>query len=144
MEGYGVKVRDPNNPTIVYTHQLYEWQVERLIQQSPTPVELPTEEDIRDKSKSNWISNVVVTFQVTWFLAQLMGRAAQHLPTSRLELFTAGLVICAIATHIAWWSKPQDVEKLCILGNTYSETDLKISAFIPSHYEQSIDRSSRV
>jgi hypothetical protein len=119
MEGYGVKVWDPNHPndtSKVYTFQLYENQFETLIQQASTRIELPTEKDINNKSKSNWISNIVVIFQVTWLVAQLIRRAAQRLPTSMLELFTAGLVVCALATHFAYWSKPQDVEELWILG----------------------------
>jgi hypothetical protein len=119
MDGYGVKVWDPNHPhdtSKVYTFQLYENQLEGLLQQAAAAIKLPTERDIKDKSKSNWISNIVVTFQILWFIAQLIGRAAQRLPTSTLELFTAGLVVCAIATHLAWLSKPQDVEELWILG----------------------------
>jgi hypothetical protein len=39
----------------------------------------------------------------------LTGRAVQHLPTTNLELFTLGIVVCSLGTYAAFWRRPQDI-----------------------------------
>jgi len=65
--------------------------------------------DIDDRSKADWIIKSIALLQITWFIAQLIGRAAEGLPVTTFELFTLGTVICAIFTYCACLNKPFDV-----------------------------------
>ena len=74
-------------------------------------VDLPsiTTREVRDKSKGNWFSKSLALLQIGWFVVQLLGRVAQGLQTTPLELFTLGAVACTIVSYINWWDKPLDV-----------------------------------
>lgn len=65
--------------------------------------------DIDDRSKADWVIKSIALMQISWFVAQIFGRAVEHLPITTLELFTLGIVICAAVTYAAWWKKPFDV-----------------------------------
>jgi hypothetical protein len=82
--------------------------------------------DINDRSKADWILKTIALLQILWFTTQLIGRWAQGLAVSTLELFTYGLVVCAIVTYIASWEKPFDVQVPVILKTkeTIREQDL--------------------
>ncbi|KAN0076544.1 hypothetical protein V8E54_006686 [Elaphomyces granulatus] len=67
------------------------------------------EEEISDRSKTDRLSKLIACLQILWFVIQLMGRAVQHLPTTNLELFTLGIVICSFGTYAAYWQRPQDI-----------------------------------
>ncbi|KAH5714491.1 hypothetical protein HBI20_148720 [Parastagonospora nodorum] len=74
-----------------------------------------TNEEIEDHSKSNWLIKAFALIQIISFIAQLAGRRAQRLATTTLELFTLGIVICAIVIYAAWWEKPFDVQMPIVL-----------------------------
>ncbi|KAJ8118281.1 hypothetical protein OPT61_g725 [Boeremia exigua] len=67
------------------------------------------EPEILDRSKADWVLKSLALLQATWFVTQVIGRAAQGLPTTTLELFALGIIFCALFTYVAWWSKPLDV-----------------------------------
>jgi hypothetical protein len=93
-------------------------QPEKLLQLFQTKAMLwPTLSDaeINDRSKADWILKTVALLQILWFTTQLIGRWAQGLAVTTLELFTFGIVICAIVTYIASWEKPFDVQVPVIL-----------------------------
>ncbi|KAF2128473.1 hypothetical protein P153DRAFT_292789, partial [Dothidotthia symphoricarpi CBS 119687] len=71
--------------------------------------------DIEDRSKADWIVKLVTLVQVTWFVAQVIGRALQGLTVTTLELFTLGNVFCAAVMYILWWHKPFDVRTPIVL-----------------------------
>ncbi|KAH6622410.1 hypothetical protein C7974DRAFT_221926 [Boeremia exigua] len=77
--------------------------------------EASLEPQIRDRSKSDGAVKALALLQATWFVAQVVGRAAQGLPTTTLELFTLGMISCTLCTYIAWWDKPFDVREPVIL-----------------------------
>jgi hypothetical protein len=109
MGGYAVKVKEQDNAEFPHFRaKLYSWQVRNLVEAGL--LELPPEDDIKDKSKCDWVSKSVTLLQVTWFVAQLIARTCQKLPVTTLELFTAGIVVCTLATYIAWWNKPSNVK----------------------------------
>lgn len=63
---------------------------------------------IEDKSKATWFNKAIATLRITWFLAQLIGRAVSRLPITPLELSTLGHVIRALAMYYFWLYKPFD------------------------------------
>jgi len=68
-----------------------------------------TEEEISGRSKTDQLSKLITCVQILWFIIQLTGRAVQHLPTTNLELFTLGIVVCSLGTYAAYWRRPQDI-----------------------------------
>ncbi|KAF2651380.1 hypothetical protein K491DRAFT_637520 [Lophiostoma macrostomum CBS 122681] len=80
-------------------------------------IEMPELEDsdIDDRSKADWFTKSIAVLQIVWFLAQLLGRAIQRLPTTTLELFTASIVFCGSCAYAFWWKKPFDIKKPVVL-----------------------------
>jgi hypothetical protein len=68
-----------------------------------------TKEEISGRSKTDQLSKLITCVQILWFIIQLTGRAVQHLPTTNLELFTLGIVVCSLGTYAAFWQRPQDI-----------------------------------
>ena len=91
---------------------------------STEAVEMPILEDrdIDDRSKANWFTKSVALLQVGWFLLQLLARALGNLPVTTLELYTLGIVICAVFTYSAYWHKPFDVQRPVVLKALKTET----------------------
>jgi hypothetical protein len=79
--------------------------------------------DINDRSKADWITKGLALLQIVWFITQLIGRLAQGLAVTTLELFTLGIVGCAIVTYIAYWEKPFDVQMLVVLQANCSTSE---------------------
>lgn len=68
-----------------------------------------TENEINDKSKGDALSKSIALLQLTWFIIQIIARAAQGLDITELELTTAALAGLNSVMYIFWWSKPCDV-----------------------------------
>jgi len=64
---------------------------------------------IKDKSKSDLLTKVLVCFQASWMVVQCIARKSTGLPISLLELTTVMHVMCALLTYGMWFKKPQDV-----------------------------------
>ncbi|KAJ7227785.1 hypothetical protein C8J57DRAFT_1092939 [Mycena rebaudengoi] len=50
---------------------------------------VPTEDEIKDQVKSDWIAKSFVLIQTTWFLTQCIERGVEHLPIMELEIVTS-------------------------------------------------------
>ena len=87
-----------------------------------------SDEDILDKSKADWLLKFISVVQITWFVAQIIGRGIQHLTITTIELFAVGIVGCTIINYWIWWYKPLDVmESIAIEVNfTAEELDKKL------------------
>jgi hypothetical protein len=74
-------------------------------------VEVPSMslEEIEDKSKADSLLKSIAVLQAMWFLIQCVGRYAQKLPTTTLEITTLAYVLCMIPCQLLWWSKPYNV-----------------------------------
>jgi hypothetical protein len=72
-------------------------------------VSSPDIRGIWDKSKQDRFARLVTTFQVSYTIVHAVGRAAQHLAITILELNTLGIVVCSLMTAFAWLHKPADV-----------------------------------
>ncbi|KAJ6536478.1 hypothetical protein DFH09DRAFT_992490 [Mycena vulgaris] len=70
---------------------------------------LPTEDQIKDRGKSDWLAKSFVLMQTTWFLTQCIARMQQHLPITELELVTAAYAMMNFATYFFWWKKPLNI-----------------------------------
>lgn len=77
---------------------------------------LPNIDDhlLDDKSNADTFAKVIVCLQAGWFFAQCIGRWAQGLPISLLELHTLSNILCGAIMYTAWWYKPYDVQHALI------------------------------
>ncbi|KIM21634.1 hypothetical protein M408DRAFT_29395 [Serendipita vermifera MAFF 305830] len=70
----------------------------------------PTEAEIKDKSKSDVLTKLIVLVQTMWFVLQCIARGAQHLPLTELEVVTLAYAMLNLFIYLFWWDKPQNVE----------------------------------
>ena len=82
------------------------WLIENEFASVPTI----SADSIKDKSKADSLVKVFAGAQVLWFVAQCLGRWAQSLPTTTLEITTNAFVFCTIPTLFFWWYKPVDIK----------------------------------
>ncbi|KAM0276576.1 hypothetical protein ACHAQH_006629, partial [Verticillium albo-atrum] len=68
-----------------------------------------TTAEIWDKSKQDGIAKVITSVQVAYLIVECIGRAAQGLAITALELNTLAIVACTLMTAFAWLHKPADV-----------------------------------
>ena len=72
---------------------------------------VPTEEEIKDKGKSDWLAKSLVLLQTSWFVVQCIARAKEHLPITHLEIVTLAYAAMNFVIYIFWWSKPLNVNR---------------------------------
>jgi hypothetical protein len=120
MGGYAVKVEGTAKEGASRCIRLHPRDFSKLVKLKS--LELPSKVELMDKSKGDWISKSITSIQVIWFLSQLVGRTVQRLPVTTLELFTCAIIMCTVATYIAWWYKPLDVQRPIVLDSEVSAT----------------------
>jgi hypothetical protein len=81
-----------------------------LLQNKYIEVPTITAHEIRDKSKVDALLKLLCTVQLTWFIIQCLGRWAQHLPTTGLEITTIAYVATTLTALGFWWRKPVDIQ----------------------------------
>jgi len=69
-----------------------------------------TSEEIKDKSKGDGLSKLVVVIQTAWFIIQCIARGLQGLAITELEISTMALCSLNAMIYLFWWHKPLDVE----------------------------------
>ena len=74
-------------------------------------ISLPPEEEIQDKSKSDWLAKMIVLLQTLWFVTQCIARGIEKLPTTKLEIITLAYTAIYFGMFIAWWDKPRNVDR---------------------------------
>ena len=72
---------------------------------------VPTEADIKDKGKSDWLAKSLVLLQTSWFVMQCIARAIKHLPVTHLEIVTLAYAAMNFVVYIYWWNKPLNVNR---------------------------------
>ena len=80
-----------------------------------------SESEIWDKSKANSLAKAIVCIQAAWFCAQAIGRLAQGMPISLLELNTFAHALCALLVYLLWWSKPLDIQEPTVVDSYSSD-----------------------
>ena len=72
---------------------------------------VPTEAEIKDKGKSDWLAKSLVLLQTSWFVMQCIARAIEHLPVTHLEIVTLAYAAMNFVIYIFWWNKPLNVNR---------------------------------
>ena len=72
---------------------------------------IPTEAEIKDKGKSDWLAKALVLLQTSWFVMQCIARAIEHLPVTHLEIVTLAYATMNFVTYVFWWNKPLNVNR---------------------------------
>ncbi|KAF8175519.1 hypothetical protein K438DRAFT_1847880 [Mycena galopus ATCC 62051] len=70
---------------------------------------VPTEDEIKDRGKSDWLAKSFVLIQTAWFLTQCIARGIQHLAITELEIVTGAYAMMNFAIYFFWWKKPLNV-----------------------------------
>jgi len=66
-------------------------------------------EEIKDKSKGDFLTKSIAILQTTWFIVECIIRATQGLAVTELELATLALASLNAITYFFWWHKPLGV-----------------------------------
>lgn len=69
----------------------------------------PSELEIKDRSKADSFSKLIVLVQTLWFVMQSIARHIEHLPLTELEVATLAYTIPILGIYICWWNKPLGV-----------------------------------
>lgn len=72
-------------------------------------------EEIEARNKLDGLARLIAIIQSTWFTIESLGRVAQGLFLTTLELTTLGFVVAMTACSICWWKKPIDVSRPIII-----------------------------
>ena len=72
---------------------------------------MPTEAEINDRGKSDWLAKSLVLLQTSWFVMQCIARAIKHLPVTHLEIVTLAYAAMNFVTYVFWWNKPLNVNR---------------------------------
>ena len=72
---------------------------------------VPTEAEIKDKGKSDWLAKSLVLLQTSWFVMQCIARAIEHLPVTHLEIVTLAYAAMNFVIYVFWWNKPLNVDR---------------------------------
>ena len=72
---------------------------------------VPTEVEIKDRGKSDWLAKSLVLLQTSWFVMQCIARAIEHLPITHLEIVTLAYAAVNFVIYIFWWNKPLSVNR---------------------------------
>ncbi|KAE8450672.1 hypothetical protein EG329_006017 [Mollisiaceae sp. DMI_Dod_QoI] len=109
----GVAVKTSAETILVRSHsflslmELEEW--DHFITQ------LPSDQDIMDRSKTDIFTIILACLQSLWLVVQCIARAAEGAGISELELSTCGFVMCSLLTYLFWWNKPYGIEHRTIV-----------------------------
>jgi len=68
-----------------------------------------SEEEIKDRSKGDFLSKAFVVLQTTWFTVQYIARAYYGLLVTEFELVALALAVLNGILYYFWWNKPLDV-----------------------------------
>ena len=90
---------------------LHPLPVEDLVRDDIYTFVMPTEEEIKDRGKSDWLAKSLVLLQTSWFIMQCIARAIGHLPVTHLEIVTLAYAAINFAIYVFWWNKPLNVNR---------------------------------
>ena len=77
-----------------------------------------SEEVIKDKTKADSITKILVCIQAGWFIVQCIARVAQKLPLTLLEIRTLAHVFIALLMYLFWLSKPYNALSPVVLTDS--------------------------
>ncbi|KAK1707176.1 hypothetical protein BDP67DRAFT_493525 [Colletotrichum lupini] len=74
------------------------------------------EQDVKDKSKADWLLKGIAVTQVSWLILSVIVRGILHLPITQLEIATISFAVMAILSYMANWWKPKDISQATSLS----------------------------
>ena len=83
--------------------------VEELVRNDIYTFTMPTEVEIQDRGKSDWLTKSLVLLQTSWFVMQCIARVIKHLPVTHLEIVTLAYAAMNFVIYVFWWNKPLNV-----------------------------------
>jgi len=75
----------------------------------PDDIEMPTKEEIQDRSKKDYVAKAITIIQTMWFAIQAAHRVSQGLIVTELEVTTLAHVVLNILIYWCWWNKPLNI-----------------------------------
>ena len=96
-----------------------------------------TEDDIKDKSKADWIGRTIAILQIGRLGLDVMHRALTHRTVTQIELATVAFSVFAVITYLINWWKPKDISEPTLLNRLVRENhtpDLVEGASEPFFY----------
>ena len=72
---------------------------------------MPTEAEIKDRGKSDWLAKSLVLLQTSWFVMQCIAQGIKHLPVTHLEIVTLAYAAMNFVIYIFWWNKPLNINR---------------------------------
>jgi hypothetical protein len=90
-------------------------QLHYLVKENLTNFPNITKKAIDDQNKAETFIRSITILQISWFVLNVIGRAAQRLAITTFELTTLGFIACTFATCLCWFHKPMDVETPTII-----------------------------
>ena len=73
--------------------------------------DLPSDQQIRQRSKADGLSKTIAIGQGFWFAANVVSRLVSHYHVSPLEDMTTAYVACGLLMSICWFRCPQDIQE---------------------------------
>ena len=70
---------------------------------------MPTEAEIKDMGKSDWLAKSLILLQTLWFIIQCIARGIKHLPVTHLEIVILAYAAMNFVIYVFWWNKPLNV-----------------------------------
>jgi hypothetical protein len=125
MGGIVLKLRD-EEPFPITAKQL-AW----LVQHKHTELPRISEREIKDKSKADICTKMLAVVQTTWFMIQMIGRGAEHLPIVPIELASAALALTSLTTLRFWHAKPLDAQQPYMITISTSVAGLREVPGVP-------------
>jgi hypothetical protein len=125
-------------------HRVHPDELLKLFRSNALDWPTSSDADINDRSKADWITKGLALLQIVWFITQLIGRWAQGLAVTTLELFTLGIVVCATVIYIALWEKPFDVQMPVVLQANCSTPERHHIDSVKLTYNSKFDKHSWV
>ncbi|KAI5820334.1 hypothetical protein BZA77DRAFT_104871 [Pyronema omphalodes] len=71
---------------------------------------------ITDRSKADWLAELLVCAQALWMVLNVIGRKASGLPSTLIELNVIVHVVVMVVVYGLWWDKPLAVQNPVILN----------------------------
>lgn len=111
MGGFVFDTTDDDDPIAEpYTRAvLTPHGVAYLLKHQPDFIPDISKESINDRSKADRVAKFLLLIQTLWFCTSCIGRLAQHLPLSLLEVSTVAHALCTLVTYMLWWDKPLNI-----------------------------------
>ncbi|TPX16017.1 uncharacterized protein E0L32_000351 [Thyridium curvatum] len=111
-------------------------------------IEIPRQQiqSIIDKNKADGFMRLIMAAQTIWFCVNIVGRLAQGLAITAIEVTTVAFIYCGLSIMFFWRHKPAGVETVEILHSRASLADILIAggdAARHPYYETPLDFINR-